>query len=125
MNTSASTAAEVGLSSPQRRRNSTIVSVTGSAVQAFADSMQAWALEEPVPVARRDRHLEGAAVAIDQQRHLDAGIAERPHFAEHGGKLAHLAPADREDDVAGADIRRLRRPARRKPDHHDLALHLG
>src|SRR6185436_11900764 len=107
MNTSASTAAEVGLSSPQRRRNSTMVSVTSRA------SMHARAFEEFGAVARRDRHLEGAAVAIDQQRHIHAGLTERPHLAEHGGKLAHLAPVDRQDDVAGAEVGRLRGSARR------------
>src|SRR5205807_8228921 len=36
-----------------------------------------------------------------------------------------LAAGDRKDDVAGADVGRLRRPARRKTHHHDLVLDLG
>ena len=77
--------------------------------------VQARALEEPGAVARVHRHLEGAAVAVDEQRHVDAGIAERPHLAERGGKLAHLAARDRQDDVAGADLGRLRGAARARP----------
>src|SRR5437588_8410060 len=119
MNTSASTTAEVGLSSPQRRRNSTSVSVNAGV------SMQTWTLEEPGPIARCDRHLEGAPVAIEHERHVDAGVSKRPHLAEHGGKLAHLAAGDRQDDVAGANVGGLRRAAAREPDDHDLVFHLG
>src|SRR4029077_16548756 len=87
--------------------------------------MQARPLEKPRAVPRGDRHLEGAAVAIDQQWHIDAGIAERPDLAERSCKLAHLAARARENDAAVADAARLRGPARRETDHHDLVLDLG
>src|ERR1043166_5356587 len=117
-NTNASTSADVGLSSPQRRRNSTSASVTSRCVLPL---MHARTFQEFGAVARLDRHLEGAAVAVDQERHVHARIAERPHFAEQRRELAHLAAADRQDDVAGAHVGGLCRPARRQP-HHDDAL---
>src|SRR5439155_25844107 len=51
-----------------------------------AGSMQARPFEKAVAVAGGDADLEGAAVAIDRQRHFDAGLAERPHRAEKAGE---------------------------------------
>src|SRR5262249_13873164 len=82
--------------------------------------MQTRPLEEPGAVAGLHRDLEGAAVAIDQQRHVDAGIAERPDLAEHGGEFADLAARDGEHDVAGMDVGGTRRATRGEPDHDDL-----
>src|SRR5215211_3725107 len=87
--------------------------------------MNARTFEKPHAVARRDGHLEGAPIAVDQQRHIDAGGTERPHLAEGSRKLAHLASCDSEDNIAGADVSLLRGPAARKAYHHDLVLDLG
>ena len=56
-------------------------------------SMQAWALEEPVALARFDAQLHGLAVAIDRDRHVDTGLALRPDAAEEAGEIATSLPA--------------------------------
>ena len=43
------------------------------------------AFEEAAAVGRLHAQLEGLALAIDQQRHLDAGLAELPDAAEEAG----------------------------------------
>src|SRR5262245_14577447 len=88
-------------------------------------SMQARAFEEAVAVARCNAQLEGAAVAIDQERHLDAGLAERPDVAEQARKLPHFRPGDGEHDVSGAQLGALRRPAGGDPDDDDPVLDLA
>src|SRR5712692_5164380 len=80
-------------------------------LQAPADSMQPRALEETAAVGRGDAHLQGAAVAIDGDRHLDPRIAERPDAAEQGCEVADVRAADREHDVAGAQVGAPRRAA--------------
>src|SRR3954470_19231966 len=87
--------------------------------------MNARPFEKPRAVARRDRHLEGAPIAINQQRHIDAGGAERPDLAEGGRKLAHLPARDGENNIAGADVGFLRRPAAGETYDHDLVLDLS
>src|SRR5262245_62556509 len=48
-------------------------------------SMEARRLQEPAAVGRRHAQVHGAAVAIDRQRHLDAGRSE-----EHTSELQSL-----------------------------------
>src|SRR5262245_52128461 len=66
--------------------------------------VQPWALEEFASVGGRHLHFHGAAVAIDRQRNLDAGIAHRPDAAEQSGEVADLGAADRQHDVASAQV---------------------
>ena len=73
--------------------------------------MQARSLEEPVAIAGGHAHLEGTPVAVDQQRHLDPGAAERPDPAKQAREIAHLGARDREHDVAGPQVGAVRRPA--------------
>src|SRR5260370_35228458 len=70
-------------------------------------SMQARRLEEAVAVGRHDGLLEGAPVAIDRERHLDAGRAARPDPPVEAGDTADLGAADREHHGAGLQARRL------------------
>ena len=72
-----------------------------------------------------DAQLEGLAVAVDQQRHLDAGLAERPDAPEEAGEIADLGAGDAEHDVAGAQVRLLRRAAAGEPQDGDVAADLG
>src|ERR1051326_7899916 len=104
-----------GFASPMRSKQA------GPAVR----SMQAGRLEEFAAVGGFHPHLEGAAVAIDCERHFDAGMAERPHAAEEAGEVVHLRAGDREHDVAGAQIGTLRRPTASEPRDHDPVLDLG
>jgi len=41
-------------------------------------SMQARPLEKAAALARFDLELHGFAVAVDRERHVDAGVTERP-----------------------------------------------
>src|ERR1043166_7124585 len=88
-------------------------------------SMQTGRLEEFAAVGGFHPHLEGAAVAIDRERHVDAGMAERPHPAEQTGEVVHLRAGDREHDVAGAQIGAFGRPTAGEPGDHDPVLDLG
>src|SRR5258705_10804065 len=88
-------------------------------------SMQARRLEEAVAVGRHDGLLEGAPVAIDRERHLDAGRAARPDAPVEAGEIADLGAADREHHVAGLQARLLGGRAAREADDHDLVLDLG
>ena len=87
--------------------------------------MQHRALEEAAAVGRAHAHLEGLALAIDQQRHLDAGLAERPDAPEQSGEIATSAPATREHNVAGAQVGALRRAAAGQARHATLLADLG
>src|SRR5689334_7121265 len=77
---------------------------------ALSSSVQARRLEEAVAVGGDHVLLEGAALAIDRERHLDAGGTARPDAAIESRQIAHLASADREHDVAGVVPGLLRRP---------------
>src|SRR6476659_10907394 len=67
-------------------------------------SMKAWPLEKSVAVAGGHARLEGATVAVDGQRHLDPGLAQRPHLAEKAGQVADLGVGHRQYDVASAQV---------------------
>ena len=49
-------------------------------------------------------HVEGIALAVQRQRHLDAGGAQCPQAAVKFRGVGHRPAADRENDVAGADL---------------------
>src|SRR5262245_52494591 len=88
-------------------------------------SMQLRRLEEAIAVAGLDAGLDGLAVAIDRYRDFDAGGTERPHLAIQSGKLAHLRARDRQQYVAGAQIRLLCGAVLGQPDDHQLILDRG
>ena len=88
-------------------------------------SVQHRPLEEAATVGRRDADLEGLALAVDQQRHVDAGLAQRPDAPEQARQIAHLRAGDAQDDVAGAQVRLLRRTAAGEPQDGDVAADLG
>src|SRR3981081_4731321 len=64
-------------------------------------SMQARRLEEAVAVGRDDGLLEGAPVAIDRERHLDAGRAARPDAPIEAGEIPDLGAAHPQAHVPG------------------------
>src|SRR5258706_7362132 len=87
--------------------------------------MQALRLEEPAAVGRGDVEVEGAAVAIDGQRHRHAGFAARPDAAEEPGQLVDRRAVDRQHDVAALQVGALRRPAGGEADDDDPVLDRG
>src|SRR3979490_1787092 len=88
-------------------------------------SMQARRLEEAVAVGRDDGLLEGAPVAIDRERHLDAGRPRRPDAPIEAGEIAATGAADREHHVAGPQGGLLVGRAAHVTDDHDPVLDLG
>src|SRR5262245_58162769 len=90
-----------------------------------AGSVQARSLEKAIAVARGHAHLEGAAVAIDGQRHFDAGLAQRPYLAKEAGEIADLLAGDPQHHVAGAQIGAPGRATTGHPRDHDLVVNLG
>src|SRR5262245_53040842 len=87
--------------------------------------MQDRTLEKAAAVGGLYAQLEGRTLAIDQQWHLDAGLTQLPDAAEETGKIAHLGAGNAEDDIAGAQIRLLRRAAAGEPQDGDVAADLG
>src|SRR3954469_13564447 len=103
---------------------------TGTAAHAggglgVCTSVQLRPLQETVAVARRDADLEGVALAMERQRHRDAGVAERPDPAEEAGEARDPRPADREHEVAGAQAGAAGRAVAGKAHDHDLVLDVG
>src|SRR5580704_3384763 len=90
-----------------------------------ASSVQTWAFEKLITLARFDAQLHRLALAIDRHRHFDAGLALRPDAAEEAGEIAHVLAGDRKDNVARAQIRLLGRPAVGKADDHKPVLDFG
>src|SRR5215475_14641244 len=66
-----------------------------------AASMQHRALEKVAPVARAHLELEGLALAVDEQRDLHAGLAQRPHAPKEAGQIIDRAATHPEHNVAG------------------------
>src|SRR6266849_2038120 len=84
--------------------------------------MQTRPLEEPDAVGRWYAQLERATVAVDEERHFDTGVAQRPDAAEQRGQAPDLHAGDRDHDVPGAQLGALRGPAGGQPDDDDPVL---
>ena len=69
-----------------------------------------------------DRNFESRALAVDVERHFDAGGTKRPNAAEEGGKVVHFLVADANHDIADLKLRVFRRAVRRDARDHDLAV---
>ena len=87
--------------------------------------MQARAFKKPAALAGFDPHLHRLAVAIDGQRDFHAGLPLRPDAAKETGEIAHVLAGDRDHDVAGAQVRFLRRPAIGETDNDQAVFDLG
>src|SRR6185436_19809846 len=92
---------------------------------ASASLMQLRRLHEAIAVAGFDAGLDGLAIAIDRDRDFDPGSAQRPDLAIEPGELAHLRAPDRQQHVAGAQIRLLRRPILGEAHDYQLVLDCG
>src|SRR6266851_6738807 len=91
----------------------------------FWRSMQPRRLEQPRPVGRGQHHVEGDALVVDRQRHVDTGRAERPELSIKLRLAGDLLALDGQDDIAGLELGARRRPLCGDADHHQLVLDLG
>src|SRR5215831_13768196 len=87
--------------------------------------VQARAFEKPAALTRFYAHLQGLAIAIDSQRDFHAGLPVRPDAAEETGEIAYVLARDRNHDVAGAQVRFLRRTAIGETDNDQAILDFG
>src|SRR5580658_1928642 len=93
--------------------------------KSLRSSMQTRALEEAVALARLDAQVHGLAVAINRDRHFDAGLALRPDAAEEACEVAHFLAGNRKHDVAVTHVGLLGRSLIGEPDDDEPVLHLG
>src|ERR1700716_849358 len=88
-------------------------------------SMQPRRLEQPRPVGRGQHHVEGDALVVDRERHVDTRGSERPELSIKLRLAGDLLALDGQDDIAGLKFGARRRPLCRDPDHHHLVLDFG
>src|SRR5258705_13457797 len=73
-------------------------------------SMKLWSLEEFGAVGRSHRYIEGVALTIERERHVDPGSAERPQFFIKLHLAHDLFAPPRQDQVAGLSSARAAGP---------------
>src|ERR1700681_1454863 len=88
-------------------------------------SMQARRLEHTPPVDRGQHHVEGYALVVDRERHIDTRGSERPELSIKLRLAGDLLALDGQDDIAGLELGARRRPLCGDADHHQLVLDLG
>src|SRR6266702_4443252 len=64
------------------------------------ESVQLRRLQKLEAIGRRHRDIEGDALMMHSERHVDAGGAEPPHFLVEGRLACDLLAVHSEDDVA-------------------------
>src|SRR5829696_6265110 len=106
--------------------SSTTTSLIGCTLLSMETrSMQSWRLQQLGAVDRTQHHVEGDALMVDRERHVDAGSAERPELSVEAGLAGDLVAVDREDDVAGLEFGARRRSLAGDADHHDAVVDFG
>src|SRR6202790_2700925 len=105
----------------------TMSSTTASLIarQPFLASMQPRSLEQPRTVGRGQHHVEGDAVMVHGERHVDAGRPERPEFPVEGGLARDLFALHGQDHVAGLEFGARRWPFCGDADPHHAVVDLG
>src|ERR1700682_1335098 len=103
----------------------TMSSTTASLIALAPRSMQPRRLEQPRPVDRGQHHVEGDALVVDRERHVDTGRAERPELSIKVRLAGDLFALDGEDDITGLELGARRRPLCGDADHHQLVLDFG
>src|SRR6185295_19856799 len=103
--------------------SSTTASLIGrTRLSMEACSMKPWRLQQPGAIGRAQHHVEGNALMVDRERHVDPGGAERPEFSVEAGLAGNLVAVDREDDVAGLEFGARCRTLAGDADHHDAVV---
>src|SRR6202521_680251 len=100
----------------------TMSSTTASLIALAPRSMQPRRLEQPPPVGRGQHHVEGDALVVDRERHIDTRGSERPELSIKLRLAGDLLALDGQDDIAGLDLGTRRRPLCGDADHHHLVL---
>ena len=77
--------------------------------------MEPGRLQEAGPVGGGNGQVDGAAVAVDRERHADPRMAERPDMAEKIGEVIDLVSSHGEDEVADFDAARSAGPPAASP----------
>src|SRR5215218_10233043 len=106
--------------------SSTTTSLIGCTLLSMETrSMQSWRLQQLGAVDRAQHHVEGDALMIDRERHVDSGRPQRPEFPVKTGLAGDLVAIDGEDDVAGLDFGARRRALAGDADHHHAVVDFG
>src|ERR1700690_70000 len=87
--------------------------------------VQSWCLEQPRTVGRGQHHIEGDALMIDGERHVDAGRPERPELPVEAGLACDLLAVDSQDHIAGLEVGARRWAFGGNSDHDDPVVDLG
>src|ERR1700722_8104188 len=87
--------------------------------------MNARTLEEAIALARLHANVDGVAVAVDRDRHVNAGLSLRPNAAEEACQIANLLAGDGEPDSSHADIGLFGRSFVSQTDDDKPVLDLG
>ena len=77
--------------------------------------MKAGGFQEAAAIAGTDGDVEHVAFPIEGERHLDAGLAERPEAAVEGGKRGTGTPATARTTSPAASPARLAGPSPARP----------
>src|SRR5215510_12845656 len=88
-------------------------------------SMQPRRLQQLGAVGRAQRHVEGDALVMDGERHIDAGSAKRPEFSIKLALAGNLVAVDAEDHVAGLELGACGGSPARHADDDDAVVDLG
>src|SRR6185369_5234166 len=106
--------------------SSTTTSLIGCTLLSMAAClMQSWRLQQSGAIDRAQHHVEGDALMVDRERHVDAGGAERPELSVEAGLAGDLVAADREDNVVGLEFGARGRSLAGDADHHDAVVDFG
>src|SRR5947208_15658190 len=88
-------------------------------------SMKPRRLQQLGAIGRAQYHVEGDALMVNREGHVDAGGAERPELAVETGLAGDLVAADRKDDVACLQFGTRCRSLAGDADHHDAIVYFG
>src|ERR1700687_5830507 len=104
----------------------TMSSTTASLIaRCPSASMQPRPLEQSRTLGGGQHHIEGDALVVDGERHVDARGSVRPEFSVEGGLTCDIFALHGQDDVAGLEFCARRGPLPGDADHHDLIVDLG
>lgn len=84
--------------------------------------MQAHRLRKLRAIGRSHPHIEDVAFALERQRHVDTGRAERPDAAKEIGEAGHIGGCHGVDDIAFTQARASRRAIAGEADDDDTVI---
>src|SRR5579872_2620859 len=102
----------------------TTSSITASLIGPAA-LVEARRFQQPRTVGRGQHDIEGDALMMHRQWHVDAGRSQRPELAVEARLRGDLVAVDGEDHVAGLEFGAGCRPLRRDADDDDTVVDFG